>query len=190
MIRNVIFPLMATLTTSGLTIYFWRSPFPFSLIGLVGFMALGVSAMYMSYFISYKVFPNENNKPLPRLKYLLSEYFRQKDKKQIYTRGGIWGTVCCMLLLVFGVMAWFRLEAIYSSYELKKYGKPSKAVIVSTGKKKGFGTYREFKFTDAGGKDYFEKFSNKDLNVGDSIEIIYSINRPVINKIISSFPKK
>ncbi|MBN8700268.1 MAG: hypothetical protein J0L54_11720 [Chitinophagales bacterium] len=183
MFRNIIIPLFFIVLTSALTIYCWFEDLPWSLMGIFGFLTLGVGSMYISYYIFNRLFPDQRNKSLPALGNLWSTYLAEKDKPQVYTRAGILGGLFCMVLVGAGIYGWIKGADSYSQYQLENYGQETNAVITGSGYSKGLGTYREYAYTIPGGKTITDRFSNKRLGIGDSIRIRYSSRRPVINEV-------
>lgn len=185
MLKNVLLPLFLILLTSAGTIYCWFEGLPLSLFGLIGLFTLGIGSMYIAYSVSNKVFPDKRNKPLPPIQDLLTEYQTQKGKPQAITKASVYGTIFAVALTAGGVYAWIRLADTYKEYELKNYGRETNAVIIDIGYQKGIGTYREYEYHDNAGKRFSDKFSNENLNIGDTVTILYSTNRPVINEVIT-----
>ena len=185
MIKNVFLPLILIILTSAATIYLWYEDFPLSLFGLIGFVTLGFGNMYLSYFIFYKIFPNEANRPLPPLQDLMIQNHEAKSKPQVFTKGSLFGTLLAVVLSVGGIYSWVKIADKYKNYHLENYGKLTKAVVIDVGYSKGIGTYREYEYNDDKSKKYTDKFSNETLYIGDTLSIIYSTDRPIINKVVS-----
>jgi hypothetical protein len=183
MIKNVFLPLLLIILTSAGTIYFWYDNVPLSLLGLVGFITLGLGSMYISYFIFYNIFPDKRNSPLPPVQDLMIYFEEEKRKPQVFTKGPFWGTILAAMLIAGGIYSWIKLADKYRNYELDNYGQLTKAVITGAGYSKGIGTYREYQFYDNKGVRYKDKFSNETFAPGDTITIVYSPHRPIINKV-------
>lgn len=184
MLKNIFFPLLLIIITTLGTVYFWFDGLPSSLFGIIGFLTLGIGSMYISYYTFYAIFPDEKNKPMPPVQDLIYEYQKQKGKPHTITKGSFWGTIMAIVITAGGVYFWTKLAGKYKTYELEKYGKETTATIVDVGYQKGIGTYRKYKYYNNDGKVFTDKFSNKTFTIGDTITILYSTNRPVINKII------
>lgn len=188
MIRNVLVPFLLIVLTSAVTVYCWYEGLPLSLFGLIGFPTLFLGNMYISYFVFYHIFPDKRNKPLPPVNDLVAQAKRDKDKPAVHTKGAIWGTIFTVVLTAGGIYSWSELANKYADYQLTQYGRNTKAVIISSGHTKGIGDYREYEYMDDAGKKHTDKVSNQSLWLGDTIQIIYSTDRPVINRIISPLP--
>lgn len=182
MVKNVIIPFILILLTGGVTIYCWFEEAPFSFVGLVGIITLWLGSMYISYYIAYAVFPNKYNIPLPPV----SQLMELKNRTGPMTRGGIWGTVFSLVFAVGGTYGLVKLADQYKRFQIDEYGKQTKAIVVTTGFKKGIGEYAEYEFRDAKGKVYEDKCSRGILVVGDTVEVIYSTQRPIINLVLAS----
>lgn len=180
MLKNVILPVVLIILTSIGTIYFWFQGIPLSFFGLFGFLVLGFGSMYISYYLFYKLFPDKRNIALPGISNILS----LKERPQIFTIGSILGGFFALILTGLGVFSWTIFADKYKSYQLSNFGQVTKSVIISTGHQKGLGTYREYQYLDNAGEIHKDKFANKNLSVGDTIEIRYSKKRPIINQVI------
>lgn len=185
MLKNIFIPLILIVLTSIGTIYLWFDNAPLSFFGLIGVLTLGIGSMYISYYIFFKIFPDRRNIHLPNLTDLLTYYTSQKDKPQPITKGAIFGGLFAFILTGLGIYSWTILADKYKTYELTNFGQVTKSVIINTGYTKGIGTYREYKYLDNQGKIHTDKFSNKNLPVGDTIQVRYSTKRPVINQVTS-----
>ena len=183
MIKNIFLPLVLIVLTSAATIYFWYEGLPLSLIGFIGIITLGVGSIYISFFIFYAIFPDKNNKPLPPINDFMFQYQQEKGKPQVFTKGSLFGNLLALFLIIGGIYSWAKLAHKYAEYEFNKYGQSTKAVIIATGYSHGIGTYREYEYNDDKGKKYNDKFSNETFNIGDTLTIMYSTNRPIINKV-------
>jgi hypothetical protein len=185
MIKNIFLPLLLILLTSAGTVYLWHEDSPLNLFGLVGFFTMGIGSMYISYFIFYKIFPDKRNKPLPPIQdlMLMAEYKIEKGKPQVMTKGAAFGTLMAVVMMTSGIYGWIRLADKYEEYELNSFGMEANAIIIDIGNQKGIGTFRAYEYYDKTGSRFVDKFSNKTFNIGDTITILYSTNRPIINKV-------
>jgi hypothetical protein len=190
MIKNVFLPLVLIVLTGAATVYVWYEGLPIALFGVIGLMILGLGSIYISYFISYKIFPDKRNKPLPPVQDLLLQYDDEKRIQQSFTIGSLFGALLAIILIIGGVYSLIKLGDKYANYELEKYGQLTKAVITGVGFSKGIATYREFEYYDDKGKKYKDRFSNKTFNIGDTLTIMYSTNRPVIYKVITPLDRE
>lgn len=184
MLKNIIIPLILIVLTSIGTIYLWFEDAPLSFFGLIGALTLGIGSMYISYYVFFRIFPDKRNIALPDLKSLFAYYTSQMLDPQAITKGSIFGGLFAMILTGFGVYSWTVLSEEYKEYELSNFGQDTKSVIVNAGYSKGIGTYREYEYPDNSGRIHADKFSNKNLSVGDTISVRYSKRRPIINKVI------
>lgn len=184
MLKNILIPLVLIVLTSIGTIYLWFEDAPLSFFGLIGFLTLGIGSMYISYYVFFKIFPDKRNIALLSLKNLTAYYTSQKDKPQTITKGSLFGGLFAFILTASGVYSWTILADKYKEYELNNFGQDTKSVIINTGYTKGIGTYREYEYPDNTGKIHTDKFSNKSLSVGDTIQVRYSTKRPTINQVV------
>ena len=183
MLRNIFLPVILILITSLATIYLWFENAPLSFFGVIGFFTLGIGCMYISYYIFFKLFPDKRNIFLPRINNLISYLIEQKNKPQ-YTVGSILGSLFAIILVGLGIFSWIKLADKYKAYQLNNFGQDTRSVIINKGYSKGIGTYREYEYLDHKGIIHLDKFANEDLSVGDTIEVRYSIKRPIINQVI------
>ena len=182
MVKNVLLPLMLILLTGAAAIYCWFEGAPLHFVSLIGFITLLTGSIYIAYYISYALFPDKRNIPLPPFPEIIGlEGVRVK-----WTKGYIGGTVLTIAFWVGGVYGLIKLADSYKSYQIQEYGHYAKAVVVKMGHSKGIREYAEYEFTAINGKMYRDKCSRGILVVGDTINIIYSTKRPVINEVIRS----
>jgi|GEM_PF-1282434 len=182
MVKNVIIPFFLILLTSVVTVYCWFEEAPLSFIGFIGIITLWLGSMYIAYYLAYALFPNKHNIPLPPVPQLMA----LKNRTGPMTRGGIWGTVFSLVLAVGGTYGLVKLTDQYKSFQIDRYGKQTQAIVVKTGYTKGIGEYAVYEFTDDDGKVYEDKCSRGILVVGDTVAIIYSTQRPIINEVLAS----
>lgn len=190
MIKNIFLPLILILLTSGGTIYLWYEDSPLKFFGLVGFFTLGLGSMYISYYLFHRIFPDKRNKPLPAIQDLMITNDEEKGKPQTFTIGSTLATLLTFILTGVGVWSWTKLADKYLKYELSNHGQATTGVIIGHGYSKGIGTYRKYEYKDNDGKKHIDRFSNKTLNVGDTITILFSINRPILNKVTSLYDEE
>jgi hypothetical protein len=183
MIKNILLPLILILLTSAGTIYLWYEDSPLNFFGIIGFFTLGFGNMYISYYIFYAIFPDKRNKPLPAIQDLM--YYKEKGKPQTFTIGSTLAPLFTIILTVVGIWAWTKLADKYLEYELTNHGQTTTAIIIDYGYSKGIGKYRKYEYKDNNGELRNDKFSNETLNIGDTITILFSVNRPILNKVIS-----
>lgn len=182
MVKNVFLPLVLILLTGPATIYCWFEEAPLSFVCLIGFITLLTGSMYMAYYISCALFPDKRNIPLPPLPEIIS----WEDVRVKWTRGSTLGTVLTIACWIGGVYSMIKLTDSYKNYHIHEYGRYAKAVVVKMGYSKGIREYAEYEFADVNGKIYKDRCSRGILVVGDTINIIYSMQRPVINEVIRS----
>lgn len=182
MVKNVFLPLVLILLTGPATIYCWFEKAPLSFVCLIGFITFLFGSMYIAYYISYALFPNKRNPPLPPF----PEIIGLEDVRVKWTRGNTLGAVLTISCWIGGVYGMIKLTDGYKNYHIREYGRYTKAVVVQMGHSKGTREYAEYEFTDIKGKTYRDKCSRGILIVGDTINIIYSTQRPVINEVIRS----
>lgn len=182
MAKNIFLPLILIILTGPATIYCWFEDAPLSFVCLIGFITLLVGSMYIAYYISYALFPDKHNVPLPPF----PEIIDLENVRVKWTRGNTLGTVLTIACWVGGVYGMIKLTDKYKNYHIQEYGRYAKAVVVEMGHSKGIREYAEYEFTDVNGKIYRDRCSRGILIVGDTINIIYSTQRPVINEVIRS----
>lgn len=182
MIKNVFLPLVLIVLTGALTIYCWFEEAPLNFVGLIGFITLLTGSMYIAYYIALALFPDKRNIPLPPL----PEITGLEDMQVKWTKGYTWGAVLTVACWVGGIYGMIKLADSYKNYHIQEYGRNGKAVVVKMGYSKGIREYAEYEFTAVDGKTYRDRCSRGILIVGDTISIIYSTQRPVINEVIRS----
>jgi hypothetical protein len=184
MLKNILLPMALIVLTSIGTIYLWFENAPLSFFGLIGFFTLAFGSLYISYYIFFKLFPDKRDIALPGINNLVLYFISQRDKPQIFTKGSTFGGLFALILTGLGVFSWTMLADKYTTYQLDNFGQDTKSVIISMGYSKGIGTYREYKYLDNTGQIHKDKFANKDLSIGDTIQIRYSTKRPIVNQVI------
>ena len=185
MLKNVLLPLVLIALTSWGTIYLWYHDTPLSLFGIIGFFTLGLGSMYISYYIFARLFPSKHNHPMPSLADL-PFYMTEKKHAPVYvTTGSVLGGLCAVLLTVGGIFLWITLAGRYEQYHLQKYGEVTYGVVTDMGYKRRIGVYREYQFHDNKGHVHSDRFRNKTLFIGDTIQIKYSTERPIIHKVVT-----
>lgn len=182
MVKNLFLPLILILLTGVATVYCWFEEAPLNFVCLSGWLTLLIGSLYMAYYISYALFPDKRNIPLPPLPELIG----LEDRRVKWTKGSTLGAVLTIACWVGGIYGMIKLADSYKSYHIQEYGRTSKAVIVKMGYSKGIREYAEYEFTDVHGKTYRDKCPRGILVVGDTINIIYSTQRPVINEVMRS----
>ncbi|HYE56105.1 MAG TPA: hypothetical protein VD996_14750 [Chitinophagaceae bacterium] len=184
MLKNILLPLVLIGLTSVSTIYFWYEGAPLALLGAIGVITLVLGSMYISYYIFFGLFPNRHNHPLPPIKHLFSYYHERKGKPMVITTGSVLGGLLSLALIAGGIMLWIRLGNRYEKYHFDNYGEVTTGVVTGITYHRGKAS-REYRYTDRSGKTYTDYFRNSTLAVGDSIDVKYSTERPVINKVVT-----
>jgi hypothetical protein len=117
-------------------------------------------------------------------------YYQEKRKTQTFTTGSTLAIFFTIIITVVGIWAWTKLADIYLDYELRNHGQATTATIIDYGYSKGIGKYRKYQYKDNSGEIRNDKFSNETLNIGDTITILFSAHRPILNKVISRYDKE
>lgn len=190
MIKNIFLPLILILLTSAGTIYLWYEDSPLNFFGLIGIFTLGLGSMYISYYIFHRIFPDKRNKPLPAVQDLMSTYYEEKGKPQTITIGSTLATLLTIILTVVGIWSWTKLADKYLKYELSNHGQATTGIIIDYGYTKGIRTFRKYEYIDNNGKKHSDRFSNETLNIGDTITVLFSTNRPILNKVTTLYDKE
>ncbi|WP_315814367.1 hypothetical protein [Paraflavitalea speifideaquila] len=185
MIRNVLLPLLLILLAGVTFIYCWYEPSPASYIGIPAFAVLGFGSLYLSYYIGYALFPDKRNIPLPPFPGIIA--LRNKKQSSAWTKGSVIGLLLTLTCWIGFWIAVPKLIDQYKSYHIHHYGQYNKALVTNTGYTKGIGDYAEYEYITREGKKYNDRTARGILVVGDTLSIIYSTERPIINEVIKTF---
>ncbi len=177
-IIHVIFPISAIILGTLLIMYSATNH------GTIIRLILGGSIFLLSilpmYYFFCKIYPDSNNIGIPPQfvpKSELSQIGKAKETKAYENTAGL-----AYFAFALGAFLWYYLPVKYTKNELLKYGTETTAKITGEEFSKiDFGSVKYYKFKDKLGNRHEGYFKDHRLKMGDSINVIYSSNRPEIN---------
>ena len=117
----------------------------------------------------------------------LPDLFHKQDLKSVRqpaTRGYVLANLLTIGFITGAIFLWLELADQYKNFELNNYAREANAVVIRAGYQKGIGDFMEYEFSDEKGNLFKDKISDTNFDIGDTIRILYSVNRPIISKIL------
>jgi hypothetical protein len=183
MLKKIFLPLTGIILSTLLVIYFCYIKISYVAIVAISFVGLGLTSNQIFYFIFCSLFPDTRNlDSLPAADVLRSPKTYDKGRNK---------TIAFILTVIFTFIVWFGgtyiwtiLTNKYINYHLTTYGKRTKGVVVYVShNSKSFGTYSEYEYSDEKKETCSDIIVGETLNIGDTVSVFYSTDRPEINKV-------
>ena len=180
-IKNIFLPILGMFLFTFYLTYFPNTKISIVLYVMIISFVFGTS-IYSYYYIFKNIYPDKRNPETPP-QFLPKEFVELSGAKQ--TTAFKLTVTFSLITLAIGFAICYYLPLKFKEEKLNKDGIKTIAVITHCWHSRIYaGDMRDYEFKAKNGKTYTDFFKNSILEKGDKVEIIYSAERPEINKEI------
>lgn len=180
-LKNLILPIIAIIAFTFYLTYFPNTKISIVMYVMIVSFVFG-SSIFSYYFIFSRIFPDKRNPETPP-QFLPKEFIELTGAKQ--TTAFKLTAIFPLITIAFGFGICYYLPNEYREIQLKKNGIETNGIITNCWHSKTYASeMRDYEFKDKNNKIYSDFLLNDFLKKSDTIKILYSSERPEINKVL------